>query len=224
MPADQCPPARPSGDRPGRAYLRQLLGERNQYPERAAAIDALVYAAFNRKVAILALDMCGFTREALAHGIVNFLAMIHQMEQAAAPAVTGNGGQVIKQDADNLFAIFAAPAHALEAALDILRSFAAMNAVRPDESGIYASIGIGFGDTLVIESHDLFGGEMNAACKLGEDLAGRMEILLTRDAFAALPADHYRCTEEHFPVAGIDLQCYRYDATLLPRPSPAAVR
>jgi hypothetical protein len=39
--------------------------------------------------------------------------------------VTGNGGQVIKQEADNLFAIFAQPAHALEAALDIFRAFEA---------------------------------------------------------------------------------------------------
>ena len=200
------------------AHLNRLLSERNQHPERAAEIDEAVWQAFGRKVAILALDMCGFSRLTAERGIVHFLAMIHQMEQGACPAITGNGGQVIKQEADNLFAIFAHPVRALEAALDILRAFEAMNAVVPNGRDIFGSIGIGYGEVLVIGDANLFGPEMNAACKLGEDLAARMEILLTPAAHAALPPERYACTPDSFMISGQELHCYRFQKCLYARP------
>lgn len=209
--------ARKKTVRLGRAYLKRLLSERNQYPERAERIDAKLWRAFGRKVAILVLDMDGFSRLTARRGITHFLAMIHQMEQAARPAILGNGGQVIKQEADNLFAVFAQPADALEAALDIFRAFEAMNAVVADEREIRGSIGIGYGDTLIIGDEDLFGNEMNAACKLGEDLAALHDILLTRAAHAALPADRYACTPDSFMVSGMKLECHRFDKCLYPR-------
>ena len=46
-----------------------------------------------RQVAILVLDMCGFSRITQRHGIIHFLAMIHRMEQAARPAIVGNGAR-----------------------------------------------------------------------------------------------------------------------------------
>src|SRR6185312_15874003 len=108
---------------------------------------------------------------------------------AARPAVQGNGGTVIKQEADNLFAVFETPADALEAALDIFRGFETINGIVPDDRDIFGSIGIGCGPTLVIDDEDLFGCEVNLASKLGEDIAGASEILLTHDAHAALPPD-----------------------------------
>jgi hypothetical protein len=41
---------------------------------------------------------------------------------------------------------------------------------------------------------------MNVACRLGEDLAGRNEILLTPDAHAALPPDEHETEEVTFPA------------------------
>src|SRR5437763_4396617 len=155
----------------GRAYLNQLLSERNQHAGRAAEIDQQIVQTFEQKVAILAMDMCGFTQITMAHGIIHFLAMIRQMEEVATPAVIGNGGRVIKQEADDLFAVFSEPAQALEAALHILRGFNAINKVLPPERHLHGSIRVGFGDALVIGDEDLFGSEMNLACKLGEDIA-----------------------------------------------------
>ena len=195
---------------PDTAYLRQLLSERNQFPDRVARIDDLIRKTFERSVAILALDMCGFSRLTAQYGIIHYLAMIHQMEEAARPAVAGNGGQVIKQEADNLFAIFDAPANALEGALDIFRAFEAINTVVPPQRDIYGSIGIGYGDTLVIGDEDLFGSEMNLASKLGEDLAEKMEILLTSSAYEALPGGLYVCEPASFSVSGLELNCYRF--------------
>lgn len=199
-----------------RARLARLLSERNKHPERAEQIDRRINQEFSRKVAILTLDMCGFSRLTSRHGVIHFLAMIHQMEQGARPAITGNGGSVVKQEADNLFAIFDRPEQAMEAALDIIRAFEAMNSVVPEERSIHVSIGIGYGDTLVVEGEDLFGPEMNFACKLGEDVADRMEILLTEAAYAALPAGRYACSAASIMVGGADLPYHRYRRSELP--------
>lgn len=198
-----------------RDQLRQLLSERNQYPDRAPAIDAKIHRTFGRTVAILALDMCGFSRLTEEYGIIHFLAIIHQMEQAVVPAVTGNGGTILKVEADNLFATFAEPAHALEAALDILRAFEAMNAVLPAERHLRGSIGIGFGEVLIIGGADLFGGEMNLASKLGEDVAVGMEILLTAAAHEALPPGSYECAPDRCEVGGMDLPYHRFERCVL---------
>lgn len=202
---------------PDRVFLDQLLSERNQNPDRVAEIDAEVWRKFGRKVAILALDMCGFSRLASSHGIIHFLAMIHQMQRGAGPAITDNGGKLVKHEADNVFAIFADPAQALEAAVDIFRAFEAMNAVVPDERDIYGSVGIGYGETLVIAESDLYGNEVNLACKLGEDLAGKSEILLTPAAFAALPLERYNCEAVSFNLGKSEFRGYKYDKHVVPQ-------
>jgi class 3 adenylate cyclase len=201
-------------DRPNRAFLRQLLAERNQFPDRITAIDQAIRKAFERRAAVLALDMCGFSRITARQGVMHYLSMIAQMEEAAQPAIEANGGRIMKQEADDLFALFNHPADALEAALDIFRAFDAINSVVPPPRDIQGSIGIGFGDLLVIDDRDAFGAEMNFACKLGEDLAAPREILLTAAAQSALPRDKYlfRRTESH--VGGMMLEAYRFESKL----------
>jgi class 3 adenylate cyclase len=207
-------PAHAASFASGRDYLNQLLSERNRHADRAADIDRQITQTFGQRVAILTMDMCGFTQLTMAHGIIHFLAMIRQMEEVARPAITGNGGRVIKQEADDIFAVFAEPMQALEAALDILRGFSATNKVLPPERHLHGSIGIGFGDTLVIGDEDLFGSEMNVACKLGEDIAETDEILLTPAAYTALPAGRYVFKPVHFALGEMDIHCYRYDQSL----------
>jgi len=205
-------PLRPrSRSRNGRTELRRLLSIRNQFPERAEDIDDQVRDAFQRNVAVLVLDMIGFSRLTVQYGIIHYLAMIHQMEEAARPAVTGNDGVVIKQEADNLYAIFDDPARALESALDIFRAFDAVNSVVPPDRDIFGAIGIGYGATLVIDEEDIFGSEVNIACKLGEDLARKSEILLTQAAYAALPPDRYVCSPATFLVSEMRIDCHRYE-------------
>ena len=147
---------------------------------------------FERTVAILVLDMCGFSRLTAKHGVIFYLAMIRQMHAAAMPAVRDNRGVTIKTDADNLFSIFPTPGDALEGALDIQRAFAAINAAVPCDQDIHGTIGIGYGPTLLLDDADLFGHEVNLASKLGEDLGCGDEILLTPAAREALPPKDIR--------------------------------
>jgi class 3 adenylate cyclase len=196
--------------------MRRLLSERNQFPERAAEVDQQLRDSFERRVAILALDMVGFSRLTVQYGIIHYLAMIHQMAEAARPAITGNGGEVIKQEADNIFAVFDDPERAIDAALEIFRAFDAVNSVVPPSRDIYGSIGIGYGETLVIEKKDIFGSEVNIACKLGEDLAGKREILLTGAAYEALPPGLFICSPVTFEISQMRVVCYRYERSAFP--------
>jgi adenylate cyclase len=207
-------PLKPAQTSKGRAYLKRLLSERNQFPDRVAAIDQLIRKAFQQEAAILVLDMCGFSRLTVQYGIIHYMAMIHQMDRAARPAVLDNGGRVIKQEADNLYCVFPTSARALDAAQDIFRAFDAVNSVVPPERDIYGSIGIGFGETLIVSGRDMFGSEMNLACKLGEDLAGKKEILLTKAAFEALPRGRYECVPVSFSISELEIKAYRFEHLL----------
>lgn len=191
-----------------------LLQERNQHPERAGDIDRRIFEAFGRDVAILVLDMGGFSRLTLEFGIIHFLAMVEQMSQTARPIVAHHRGETVKVEADNLFAIFPEPEDALLAAIDIRRAFDRMNDILPDGRRLYACFGIGFGQTIVLDGEDLFGSEMNLTCKLGEDLAENSEILMTAVAHARLPEGAYPFTPEHFSISEVEIECFRYAGDL----------
>ena len=199
-----------STPRPNKKLLKALLRERNQWPERAAEIDRKLAETFQRRAAVLVLDMCGFGRLTAKYGITFYLSMIVQMEDAATPAVHNNGGRVVKQEADNFFAVFPHPADALEAALDVFNAFRAVNSVLPDDRDVHGSIGIGFGDVLVIGHEDVYGDEMNDACRLGEDLGQKGEILLTPDAHAALPPGRYQFEPVRYRHGEQEIHAFRF--------------
>jgi adenylate cyclase len=203
--------------RRGRTLLDDLLSERNQYPERAPEIDQKIKDAFQKKIAILVLDMVGFSRMSVEHGIIHYLGMIRQMHETATPPVLDNGGAVLKKAADNLFCRFDNPSRALEGALDIFRAFDAVDTALPDDRDLFGSIGIGYGNTLVIDDEDMFGTEMNLACKLGEDCAGKQEILVTPAAYAALTPDSYVFSPVSYLIGGMELGCFRFVRSVFPR-------
>ena len=190
--------------------LRKLLAQRNQFPLRSKEIDKEIRRLYERDVAVLVLDMSGFSRTSNKHGIIHFLAMVAKMEAAARPAVEGNSGTVIKQEADNLFAVFPRPREALESAVDILRAFDSMNTVLPPDSQILGSIGIGYGPTLVLKDADLFGIELNFASKLGEDFAQPSEVLLTQAAHEALgKKSRHLFTQKTFAAGGVTIEAFQ---------------
>src|SRR5262245_26049210 len=125
----------------GQALLDKLLSERNQYPERAAVIDRKINEAFQKRIAILVLDMVGFSRISIEHGIIHYLGMIRQMQETAIPAVSDNGGSVIMKAADNLYCAFENPTRALDGALDIFRAFEAVDTALPDDRDLFGGIG-----------------------------------------------------------------------------------
>ena len=71
-----------------------------------------------------------------------------------------------------------------------------LNRKLPENEQVRFSYGIGWGDVLDLDD-DIFGLEVNLACKLGEDLARPGEVLLTPAAAAALDAKTLRRVVPH---------------------------
>lgn len=174
-----------TGDR-SRGHLDRLLQAMLDRPEDQDAIIAQVEHVFGHEAAVLILDMSGFSRSTRQHGIVRFLLMIFQMRVLAESAIGRNGGVLVKAEADNLYCRFPTPDQAVAAALEIVERLETVNPLLPSERRLYASMGIGFGEILDIEGQDMFGDEVNLACKLAEDIAQRGEVLITQAALARL--------------------------------------
>jgi class 3 adenylate cyclase len=188
------------------AALARLLDERNEHPESLADIDARIWRQFGHTRAVLVLDMCGFSRLTMHYGITHFLAMIRRLAVIVRPVIAAAGGRVVKTEADNVFATFEDVPAAVEAAQHIQASLDAANTFLPADWDLHAGIGIGYGPLLVIGGADMYGSEMNVACKLGEDVAGRGEILVSAAARARLGDDvASRLTEIGVRLSGVSL-------------------
>jgi class 3 adenylate cyclase len=135
------------------------------------------------------MDMSGFSRLTQKFGIVHYLSMVKRMQITTLPIIEQLGGQVIKYEADNCFAAFKEVLPAARAAVRINTAFNAMNLFTESAFDIRVSIGIDYGDVLMIGGPDYFGDAVNCASKLGEDVAGPGEILVTEHAFRHIPAE-----------------------------------
>ncbi|MFB8795397.1 MAG: adenylate/guanylate cyclase domain-containing protein [Microcoleus sp.] len=192
-----------------RAYLEKLLQERNERPEKMAEIDAEINANFRQTHAILVMDMSGFSRTTVRYGIIHFLAMIHRMHAIVKPVIAEYGGTVVKEEADNIFAVFPDVKSAVKAAINSLKHTGAVNTTLPPEMDIYLCIGIGYGEVLMLEGEDMYGSEFNLASKLGEDLAEGGEILLTSAAFEKFEGKKEDWQRVEFAISGLELVAYK---------------
>lgn len=193
-----------------RVNLQKLLQERNERPEKMAEIDAQINAAFRQTHAIMVIDMSGFSRTTVRYGIIHFLAMIHRMHAIVKPVIAECGGTIVKEEADNIFAVFPSVKSAVESAIDSLKHAAAVNTTLPPEMDIYLCIGIGYGEVLMLEGEDMYGAEFNLASKLGEDLAERGEILLTDSAFEKFEGEKQDWQRVDFSISGLELVAYKH--------------
>jgi class 3 adenylate cyclase len=170
-----------------RHALERLLEKRNEHPEHLADVDREIWDMFGETHAVWVLDMCGFSRLTMRYGITHFLAMIHRLQHIVYPVIARHRGRVIKTEADNVFAVFERVEAALAAARDVQEQLATANAFLPEDWDLHASIGIGYGELLMISGDDdFYGNELNLASKLGEDIADEGETLLTEAAHARL--------------------------------------
>lgn len=181
--------------------LTLLLEQRGQQPDRADEIDTEIRDRFLQTQAIIVLDMAGFSRKTQAQGIIPALQEIYTLRAIAVPLVEKHGGRVFKVEADNLYGVFANADQALTSAVDLLSQLNAAD--------LHASIGIGYGDVLSVGDRDLYGNEMNLASKLGEDIAGDDEILLTEAAHNFLDESAHLFDVFTHEISGVTLTVYQ---------------
>jgi adenylate cyclase len=169
-------------------------------------IDRRIWDLFGEDWAIMFTDLSGFSRSVVAFGIIHFLQVIHEHKRLLLPIVARHDGILIKVEADSFLIIFKRAASALRCAIAMQHATRPHNEGRSAEEQVLLCIGIGYGRILRIGDTDVYGQEVNAASKLGEDTARAREILITAAALAeAGPVgDGLTCEPLDLAVPGSD--------------------
>jgi class 3 adenylate cyclase len=162
--------------------LWDLIAERARAGVDVAALDRKIWDLFGETWAVMFTDLAGFSRQVEKFGILHFLQIIHEHKQLLSPVLRAHDGILIKVEADSLIVIFRRTESAIRCAVAMQCAVQDSSRTRSPETEILLCIGIGYGEMLRIGDLDVFGREVNAASKLGEDIARAGEILVTRAA------------------------------------------
>lgn len=142
-------------------------------------IKKRIWNLFGEKWSIMFTDLSGFSRQVAEFGITHFLQIIYESQRIFSPIIESHDGIVIKQEGDSLLVIFRSPEEAVNCAIEMQHKTDVYNEQMEETLKIYLCVGIGYGEILKIGDQDVFGNEVNASSKLGEDIAKAHEILVT---------------------------------------------
>jgi adenylate cyclase len=168
------------------ARLWRLIEERTKPGADVDAIDRRIWDLFGEDWAVMFTDLSGFSRQVERFGILHFLQIIHEHKKLLLPIVESQDGLLVKQEGDSFMILFRRPERAITCAQQMQRACALYNDRRQPEEQILLCVGIGFGRVLRIGDSDVWGKEVNAASKLGEDTAKSGEILVTEAVRSAI--------------------------------------
>ncbi len=161
--------------------LENLILERLAPGADKEKIDQRIWDLFGEDWAVMFTDLSGFSRHVAKFGIIHFLQTISESQRILIPVLEDHEGILLKTEGDSFLVIFRNPKRALEAAIAMQKTVVKYNVGRPEEEKVLLCVGLGYGHVLRIGDEDVFGEEVNAASKLGEDTAEQGEVLLTED-------------------------------------------
>lgn len=180
--------------------LERLIAARLEPGADRAQIDQRIWDLFGETWAVMFTDLSGFSRRVAEFGVIHFLQVIFESQRVLVPCIEDHDGILLKLEGDSMLIMFRSVRKALECALAMQRTLVAYNRDRDEAEQVLLCLGIGHGPVLRIGDDDVFGAEVNAASKLGEDVAGPWEILVTENVRRALAdfaeVDFEKLTEE----------------------------
>jgi len=159
--------------------LEKLIQERLLPGADKEKVDKRIWDLFGEEWCVMFTDLSGFSRGVAKFGIIHFLQTIFESERLLIPVIEDHDGILLKAEGDSLLVIFRNVDKAIQSTLrmhDVLFDY---NKDRTPEEQILLCVGLGYGKVLRIGDQDVFGSEVNAASKLGEDTAEAWEILVT---------------------------------------------
>jgi adenylate cyclase len=159
--------------------FEKLIKERLQPGADKKIIDERIWDLFGETWCIMFTDLSGFSRGVEKFGIIHFLQTIHESERLLIPVIDEHDGILLKVEGDSFLVIFKKVTKAINAAMKMQRLLKKYNMDKSDEEKVLLCVGLGFGHVLKIGDSDVYGAEVNAASKLGEDTANAWEILVT---------------------------------------------
>ena len=159
--------------------LESLMAARLEPGADKETIDGRIWDSFGEKWCVMFTDLSGFSRGTEKFGIIHFMQIIFESERIILPIIEEFDGFLIKSEGDSLLVLFKRPEKALLCCKKIHKILHEYNKTKSEEEQVLLCVGLGYGDILNIGYADVFGAEVNAASKLGEDTAKAWEILVT---------------------------------------------
>jgi len=159
--------------------LEKLIHDRLKDGADKETIDKRIWDLFGEEWCVMATDLSGFSRHVAKFGIIHFLQTIYESERLLIPIIEDFDGILLKVEGDSFLVIFRNVSKAVEAAMEMQKVLKKYNSGKIDEEKVLLCVGLGYGKMLRIGDEDVFGAEVNAASKLGEDTARAAEILAT---------------------------------------------
>ncbi len=168
--------------------LEKLIEERLQPGADQKKLDQRIWDLFGETWAVMFTDLSGFSRKVAEFGIIHFLQVIFESQRLLIPCIDQHDGILLKVEGDSFLVIFRSVAKAIDCSVAMQRLLKGYNQDRPEAERILLCVGLGYGPVLRIGDADVFGAEVNAASKLGEDTARPWEILVTESVKEGLGA------------------------------------
>ena len=159
--------------------LDRLIEERLKPGADKAHIDSRIWDLFGEDWCVMFTDLSGFSRGVAKFGIIHFLQTIYESERLLIPVIEEHDGILLKVEGDSFMVIFRNVQKAIQCSINMQHTLKDYNRTRVDEEKVLLCVGLGYGRMLRIGDTDVFGAEVNAASKLGEDMAEAWEVLVT---------------------------------------------
>lgn len=159
--------------------LEQLIEARLKPRANKENIDKRIWDLFGETWCVMFTDLSGFSRNVAKFGITHFLQTIYEAERILIPIIESHDGILLKVEGDSFLVIFRRTESAITAGIEMQKTLKGYNKKKSKEEQVLLCVGLGYGEMLRIGDEDVFGSEVNAASKLGEDTAEAWEILAT---------------------------------------------
>jgi len=185
--------------------LERLIEKRLMPGADKKKIDERIWDLFGEDWCVMFTDLSGFSRRVAEFGIIHFLQTIQESERILLPVIEDHDGILLKVEGDSFLVIFRNPLKALQCSAAMQAALAVHDADLADEDKVLLCVGLGYGRVLRIGDSDVYGTEVNASSKLGEDRAKAWEILVTdavRERCEGMPG--YTFAELPDPPAGCE--------------------
>lgn len=160
--------------------LEKLIQDRLKDGVNKDQIDTRIWDLFGEEWCVMATDLSGFSRHVAKFGIIHFLQTIYESERLLIPIIEDHDGILLKVEGDSFLVIFRNVSKAVACAFVMRNTLETYNMNKSEEEKVLLCVGLGYGKVLRIGDMDVFGQEVNAASKLGEDTAKAGEILTTQ--------------------------------------------
>lgn len=160
--------------------LEKLIEQRLRPGADKNFIDKRIWDLFGEVWCVMFTDLAGFSRRVEAYGIIHFLQTIYESQRLLIPVIEEFDGILLKTDGDTMLVIYKNVLKALECTRKMHQVLSEYNKTKAEEDQIVLCVGLGYGKVLRIGDEEVFGAEVNAASKLGEDIAGPWEVLVTQ--------------------------------------------